>query len=340
MSIFKSKLNSDLIKYILKKNYNIECTYFEKILNSSANVFIVYTVDNQKYILKEFQENFDVSKIEREVLIVNYLHRCGIPTPIFKKTIDNTFFFLNNNYLYLQQYIEGKTLNFHTSNQIQQTEMAKYYTKIVKLLQTSNINFPIFDNSIFDKKRMENNIYKFENLITKTNNNEIIDMLYEKIRQLNIMIKKEFSELEKMSLVKSHGDYNVSQIIYDETNHINGILDFSSSKIVLLSWELFRSYIYMDPKYNKGKFDLDGLLKYLSIFNSCNLLNIYDLKNMFLVYYMYILNSSFGLEQCIFNGDINYLRIGEDLFYQCMYLNKNMYKLENKILLKKGDIIK
>ena len=341
MPIFKSKLNSDMIKHILQKKYNIMCIYFEKVLNSSANIFIIYTIDNQKYVLKEFQDGFDVSKIEREVLIVNYLRKYGIPTPIFVKTIDNEFFFSNNNnYLYLQRYIEGKTLNFHTSNYVQQAEMAKYYNEIVKLLKITNINFPNFTNSIFDKKRMEDNIHKFENLIDKTNNNTIIEMLYEKKNQLNKMIKKEFDELEKMSYVKSHGDYNVSQIIYDTEGHINGILDFASSKIVSLSWELFRSYIYMDPMYNKGNFNFDGLLEYLNVFNSCNLLNIYDLKNMFLVYYMYILNSSFGIEQYIFNNDINYLRIGQDLFNQCMFLNKNMTKLENKILLKKGDIIK
>lgn len=341
MSICESKLNFEKIKVILKKKYNINCIKINKIINSSANIFVIFSDDNQKYVLKEFQDNFDSSKIEREILVINYLRKNNIPTPVFLKTIDEKYFFSNeNNFLYLQRYIDGKTQEFYSSSQYQQAEMAIYYSKILKLLNASDIKFPNYDYKDFDNIKIEKKIYKFESLINKTNNELVIEILSKKIEMLNNIVNDDFWEIKNMTRVKTHGDYNVSQIIYDSNDKIKGILDFASAKEHLVSWELFRSYLYMDPMYNRGYFNFDGLINYLKIFNLSNLLNIYDLKNMFFVYFMHVLNSSFGLEQYILNGDKNYLKIGCNLFYQCMFLNNNMNKLESRILLKKGEIIK
>lgn len=341
MPICKSKLNFDKIKSILKEKYDLNCYKIQAIANCSANVFVIFSDNNQKYILKEFQDNFDVSKIEREILIINYLGKTDVPVPVFLKTIDKKIFFNNEtNYIYLQKYIDGKSKEFYSSSSIQQKEVALYYSKIVKYLNKSEIEFPSYDYKNFDKDRMEKNIYNFEALINKTNNKFVIEMLQQKKQMLKIMLNYEFSNIEKMTCAKSHGDFNISQIIFDNNDKVKGILDFASAKNTLISWELFRSYIYMDPLYKKGIFNFEGLIKYLKAFNVSNLLNIYDLKNMFLTYFMYVLNSQFGLEQYILNNDKNYLKIGTNLFEQCLFLSKNMEKLENKILSKRGEIIK
>lgn len=105
MPICKSKLNFDKIKLILKEKYDLNCYKIQAIANCSANVFVIFSDNNQKYILKEFQDNFDVSKIEREILIINYLGKTDVPVPVFLKTIDKNFFLITKQIIYIYKNI-------------------------------------------------------------------------------------------------------------------------------------------------------------------------------------------------------------------------------------------
>ena len=57
MSIYKSKLNEEKIKNILQEEYQIIAKKIEKIEKGTANIYIIFAEDEQKYILKEFDES-------------------------------------------------------------------------------------------------------------------------------------------------------------------------------------------------------------------------------------------------------------------------------------------
>ena len=56
MSIYKSKLNEVKIKNMLQEKYEIAVNKIEKIEKGTANIYIIFAEDEQKYILKEFDE--------------------------------------------------------------------------------------------------------------------------------------------------------------------------------------------------------------------------------------------------------------------------------------------
>ena len=57
MSIYKSKLNEEKIKNILQEEYQIIAKKIEKIEKGTANIYKIFAEDEQKYILKEFDES-------------------------------------------------------------------------------------------------------------------------------------------------------------------------------------------------------------------------------------------------------------------------------------------
>ncbi len=335
MPLCESKINHEIASDILKTNYKITCTDFQRIHGGSANLYWILASDFNQYILKEFQNDFDINKVIREVKITEILKKKGIPTVEFINTVDNTNYCFNDkNIVTLQKYIEGNTKDFHTLNENQYQEAADYYYKIIDILNQNDINLPSFKMNIFDFNYSNINIEKCNLLIDSCNDVEISKILNDKKKMLQEFSNLDFSEINKVTFLNSHGDYNNSQFIYDEYGKIKAILDFASAKRLPIVWELFRSYVFMDSTYDNGKFNLDGLIKYLSYFNKEKMLSEYDLKYIFSIYYAYLLNSTFGLEQFINNNSEQYRLIGIDLYNQTKFLYENMEDM-NKLLLKR-----
>lgn len=63
MSLNISKLNVERIQEILKKEYNIDFQNILKILGGSANLYRIIDVNNNQYVLKEFQNGFDIDDV-------------------------------------------------------------------------------------------------------------------------------------------------------------------------------------------------------------------------------------------------------------------------------------
>lgn len=64
------------IMNIVKTNYNIEVNQVEKLNRGSANL---YSLNSNKYILKEFQSKYTKDEIDKEIAIINHLSKENIP---------------------------------------------------------------------------------------------------------------------------------------------------------------------------------------------------------------------------------------------------------------------
>lgn len=69
---------------IVKMVYNIDIYQVEKLNRGSANL---YSLNEDKYILKEFQTKYTKEEIDKEINIINHLKKDNIPVPEYIKTI-------------------------------------------------------------------------------------------------------------------------------------------------------------------------------------------------------------------------------------------------------------
>ena len=113
MSLEKTVLETESIKKLLNIHYEIAVDAVEKIDLGTANC---YRVSNgrKKYFLKEFQSDLNSEDLVREVSLVNYLARRGIPTAKYIKTTAGELYIIYNNHMIcIEEYIEGVTFGYN-----------------------------------------------------------------------------------------------------------------------------------------------------------------------------------------------------------------------------------
>ncbi len=333
--IEETVLTKEKIIELVKKHYNIDIYNIKKLDRGSANL---YSLNNDKYILKEFQTKYSKEEIEKEVTIINHLRKDNVPVPEYVRTITNEYSFIyKNRVIIMQNYIKGYTIASNTGSNSQILESAKYLGEIVKSLDSLELQLPCNDiSSWYSKETINNGIKKQEELLEKISPKEypqIYNDLIEKISMLEwVKNNMDFSNMDKLTVMNTHGDYSVLQFIY-ENDKIKSIIDFASACKMPVVWEIIRSYSYIDPKAKKGVININNLVKYVKVFNNYVTLNKYDLKYMSYLYLIQLLTSTFGYKQYI--ADNSKKELLDFAFFRtkmCKYLYKNAEKIAKTLL--------
>jgi len=166
---------------------------------------------------------------------------------------------------------------------------------------------------------------KYKDRITKDLNDKI--MMLEKIRD-----NYNFNDIDKLTCLNTHGDYNVLQFIYKEEK-INAIIDFVSACKMPIVWEVIRSYTYIDKACKDGEINIDNLKDYVEEFNEYIKLNEYDFKYLSVLYLIQILNSDYGYKQYINdNSKTELLEFGFFRTNLCRNLYENNSKIEKMLI--------
>ncbi|NLV90145.1 MAG: phosphotransferase [Tenericutes bacterium] len=292
--------NKELID-IVKNKYEINVNKVHKLDRGSANL---YSLNDDKYILKEFQSKYSKEEINKEIVIINHLKKDGLLVPKYIVTIDKEYCFIyKNKIIIMQKFIDGYTMEPNTGNLEQVIESACKLGKIVKSLKSLEIELPINDvSSWYSLDTLNESIQKHKDLLNKINENEypnIYKDINEKIYMLEYTKNNyNFDEMKNLTFMNTHGDYSVLQFIY-KNEKIKSIIDFVSACKMPIVWEIIRSYSYIDMKAKDGKIDIDNLVIYVKEFNKYVKLNKYDLKYMSYLYLIQILCSTFGYKQYI-----------------------------------------
>lgn len=324
------------LKKVVKNNYDIDITKVKKVERGSANI---YSLNNNKYILKEFQSKYKREEIMKEIKVINHLENSGIKVPHYIKLINGDYYFIHNEkYIILQEYIDGYILEQNGGNYSQTIESAEYLGRIIKALET--IDYELDESDLFawySDEKFDRSIEGYKELIEKLDlkdetEKRIYDELNEKIDMINsIRNSVNFEEISKLSVKATHGDYSVMQFIYKD-GKINAVIDFVSACKMPIVWEILRSYSYIDKDAKNGDFNINTMVDYVKKFNEYVKLNEFDIKYMSYLYLLQLLNSSYGYKQYINNkSNIELLNFAFLRTKICKYLFNNADLISQKL---------
>lgn len=339
MGIQKSNLTKNKIQEILKEQYNIIPKSITEINRGTANIFKIET-DENTYILKEFNNKRTLESIKKEIDIINFLADRKIRVPKYIKTINNEFYTKNEDrIIILQDFIEGYTMENNTGDYKKVIESASILGKITKeLADYPELSEEGIIEKNFSKESLERKMQKLKELKNNLNKENKYKEKFEqdldyKIKVLrNIIDKFDFSIIRKLTIVNTHGDFSVQQLIYNDQKGTT-VIDFETSKKMPIVWEVMRSYSYIDKDAKCGKLNIDTLVDYFNEFSKYVKLNEYDLKYAPHIYLIQLSSSPFGYN--IYNNDPTQKSILEFAFFRtnlCKFLYENLDKISNRLI--------
>lgn len=324
------------ITKVIKNIYNINIYKIEKLNRGSANI---YALNENKFILKEFQTKYTEDEINKEIIIINHLKNDNIPVAEYIKTVNGKYSFIyKNKIIIMQKFIDGYTVKSNAGNHTQILESAKYLGKIIKSLSTLNIELP--NNDVLNwcsNETIDKSIEKHEKILKEMavkNNPQIYNDIENKISMLRYVKNNfDFSNMDKLTIMNTHGDYSVLQFIY-RNGKVSAILDFATACKMPIVWEIIRSYSYIDPKAKDGNIDIKNLVEYVKVFTKYIKLNKHDLKMMPYLYLIQLLESTYGYKQFITdNSKTNLLDFASYRTKLCSFLFKNSEKIANALMI-------
>ncbi len=330
MGIQNSNLNEDTIKRILEDNYNIETSKVTKIDRGTANIFEVQSKE-KKYILKEFSEGRSEDSVIKETNIINFLKDRNIKVPVYIKSTQGNFYIkFENRIIIVQEYVDGYTMENNTGDYNKTIESATILGKMTKELKDyTGLEEDGIIEKWFSKESLENGITKMLDLKSKLNADNPYKSIFEKDLEDKINMSKDLIEnfkfdiIQKLTIMNSHGDYSVQQLIYNDKEETT-VIDFETAKKLPIIWEVMRSYSYIDKEAKNGNLNLNTLVDYVKEFSKYVKLNEYDLKYVAKIYLIQIVSSPFGYKQ--YNDNYEKTGLLEFALFRtnlCRYLYKN-----------------
>ena len=210
-TVFKNE--KEIIMYV-KKVYGLDICSVRKIDRGSANI---YSLNDDKYILKEFQSKYSKVEIDKEIEVINHLRKFDIKVPEYIKTLNERYDDVyKNKTIIIQYFIDGYTLNNNEGTYDQTIECADCYGKIVSALKSLPIELPDADlSSWYSKENFALSIKKHEDLLPMLDENDENDQkikkdILEKIEMIkSISSNTNFEEMSNLSVLNTHGDYNL-----------------------------------------------------------------------------------------------------------------------------------
>lgn len=340
MSIEKSILTKNNIIDLLKSKYNIEGNVeITKLDRGSSNLFEI-NVNDKRYILKEFNSNKPISLVEKEINVIEYLRNRKILVPQYIQLNDGRYYFIfNGKIVILQQFIDGYTIDNNTGNYDQMMESATILGKLIReLSEYEGLEEEGIIDRWFSKKSVQIRIQKLkeEKKNIKVDNKykeQFITDFNDKILIANALINEfDFGIIRRLSIMNTHGDYSIQQLIYSEGKPAT-VIDFETAKKMPIVWEIVRSYSYVDKNAEGGKIDIDNLIQYFKEVSKYVELNEYDLKFAAHIYLMQLIGSTFGYRE--YNKDDSQKDLLKFALFRtnlCRSLYANLDKISESLL--------
>lgn len=329
-----SILNEEIIIDLVLKNYDIKVVQIEKLNRGSANI---YMLNNKTYILKEFQSVCNQDDLLKEIEVINHLKDKGLLVPEYIQTTNGNYYIVfENRFIIMQKFISGESKEMNVGEYLNIIESASILAEITEALQDLKYKLPIKDHNAWVSnsalEKAEHSMNSFINGLT----DEFQDIKKDIKDKLNILkqIKPQVAnyDFNNLTIVNTHGDYNVLQFIYNQ-NKVSAVIDFISACKMPIVWEIIRSYSYIDKDVKNGEFNISHFIDYVNEFTKKIKLTKEDLELMPLIYLCQLLTSNFGYKQYVLDTNKkDLLEFGRFRTKLCRFLFDNLERLKNELL--------
>lgn len=291
------QLEFEQLKMRLYKIYDIEIDSMNNFHNGAGGLTYLVTSKGIKYVVKYPSDN-EMNHPELESQICKELIKKGLPVCDFVMNKQGKELSMDEigRRFNVQKYYDGCVYKYNEAPKECQIESAQMLGKIHKAMKNIN-ELPIgIGKDFFYNRRPENMELCYEKTLQKAMDSGE-KLICDKICS-NMQIARTFPDyifdVKRFSVGNTHGDYNISQIIWKE-NQISGVIDWTCACRHPYIWEVMRSYLFMAPECKNGDVDIGSMIDYLRAYMEFNTLNTYDIINAGkLMYYFFVVCDFYG----------------------------------------------
>ncbi|MGN0632745.1 MAG: phosphotransferase [Oscillospiraceae bacterium] len=284
------QLEYEQLRMRIYKLYDIDIDSAQPLGNGAGGLTYLVTSGYRKYVVKYPSDN-EMNHPETEIRVCERLLQKGIPACKFipnkhgKKLSSDE----NGRRFTVQAFYSGVTYDYNESSEIMRKRSAEMLARIHMALKDID-GIPNGIGADFFKYRVpENMTDSYAQTLRQALDNSdagIADEIRSNIRVIGSMPRYKF-EADKFSCGNTHGDYMISQLIWNN-EEISGVIDWTCACVHPYIWEIVRSYVFMAPEVKRGEINIDSLLRYISDYMEYGLLNAYDIENAGRLFYYFL----------------------------------------------------
>jgi len=283
------------------------------------------------------QSGVSVDQVEREIGICGCLNRAGLPAVKHLLTRNGgRYFSFGGHICYLYEWIDGTAFPNYSGETGQLIRFAGHYASLLKALETLPMEFPRSALGDCSADAINESIQKHDALLERIQDETVCRNIRRKITYLEELKASPEFDFSGISWKKSHGDYTANQLLLNSEDKI-ATLDFLSARIMPISFELFRFYLFFARDFLRKELNFTQLAEYLKAFAAIEPLTERDVLSMIPLYYVRILKSVFGYQQLAGLSNPSeretYLKLGNELFEQVEFLRNYLDQYDRLPLL-------
>lgn len=275
------QLEFEQLKMRLYKLYGIEPDSMDISENGAGGITYFVAQGDKKYVVKYPSDN-EMNHPDIEADICRKLICGNIPACRF--IADKNGNFISNDEtgrrFTVQHFIDGVTYGYNEAPVELQAKSAVMLSRIHTAMKDME-NIPEGINADFFKYRKPETTYTaYQHTLKRALDSgdiQTADRIRSNMNIISEMTDFKFSA-DKFTCGNTHGDYNISQIIWKD-NEINAVIDWTCACSHPYIWETVRSYVYMAPEIKYGEINIESLIKYISAYLEHGNLKKYDIEN-------------------------------------------------------------
>ena len=272
------QLEFEQLRMRIYKLYDIEIETMEASENGAGGLTYIVKADGKKFVVKYPSDN-EMNNPDVEIRVCEMLWAKGIPACRFIPNKQGKMISTDENgrRFTVQHFYEGITYGYHEAPVNLQAQSASFLAKIHKAMKDME-NIPVGIGAEFFTYRkpayMKDAYASTLQQAIEKNETDIAGHIRSNMRIIDTMPAYHF-DIKRFSCGNTHGDYMISQLIWQDEK-ISGIIDWTCSCKHPYIWEIVRSYVFMAPEVKQGEINIKSLLAYISEYLKYGSLNSYD----------------------------------------------------------------
>lgn len=273
----------------LKKQYGFSMDDCKIYKNEKLGRYILYC-DNKQYGLKSLNREIDLQQLAKIIQACNVVEKYGVNTPQFIDTTKGKpYFYFGEDCYVLYPWIEGQILDYNSVGKKKLIDLADTYAVVVSALSL----LPKERRQrgyLWNKSMLKRHIFEAETVKNQISDTEMTEILEWKISEMIRLSSQNTNYIKNMTWANSHGDYYLSQILFDKTGKVNGLIDFDSFSCLPIVYELIRCF-YSATEFETSEQKIKILADYLYTFMKKIPLSCEDIYYMHDLYSLKIITS-------------------------------------------------